>query len=301
MFIKKIKQIIFMKNKLGLDLLGLYLFFVLVLLGNSFAVLNIEITGKIVEYDAYQEQINFNYNCNDEIAFNFPKDAKDIHYINNTQIINPSNFIISDCKNSTQIIYTLDVAQKTSSTEERLERRFTNLENINYSYSLEIPHEYMLDKNNTIPQNYTITLTDRYKLITFSKSDVYLVYYTKEQIEQNSFSLIKLFEETSEIWVIILIVVFFILGFITAFFIYRKNTKEILAGHVPSYILSKEEKAILQVIEKNPGINQKLIGNELNFSKARVSAFATDLEQKGLIRRERFGRSFKVYLNKKIV
>lgn len=277
------------------------LFLFLISIGNIFANLNIEITGKITEYEAYQEEINFNYNCNDEIVFNFPKEAKNIHYLNNTIISNPNNFTISNCNNLTKIIYTLDIIEKTNSNEQRLERRFFDLENINYTYSLEIPHEYILNKNITIPQNYTTNLNDKSQIINFPKNDVYLIYYTKLEVERSNLSINKLLDEIGELWVIILIFTFFILGFLSAFFIYKKSNKELFANYVPSYILSKEEKLILDVIDKMPGINQKLIGNELNFSKARVSAYVNDLEQKGLIKRERFGRSFKVYLNKKIV
>jgi uncharacterized membrane protein len=195
----------------------------------------------------------------------------------------------------------LDIVEKTSSNQQSLERRFSNLENINYTYSLEIEHEYLLYKNNSIPKNYSISINEKTTRLNFEKSDVYLIYYSKQEVEEDNVSLGKLLEEVKEFWVIILMIIVFILGFLSAYLIYKKNTKNILLAHVPSYVLTKEEKLILNVIEKNPGINQKLIGNELNFSKARVSAFANDLEQKGLIRRERFGRSFKVYLNKKIV
>ena len=164
-----------------------------------------------------------------------------------------------------------------------------------------MPLYFKLNENETIPKNHTIQYFQDYKLIHFSKNDVYLIYYTSQNLELNNFSIQKLKEEITEPIVIILVILFFALGFFVAYFIYRKNTNEILSSHVPSYILSKEEKLILNVIEKNPGINQKLIGKELDFSKARVSAFVNDLEQKGLIKRERFGRTFKVYMDKKII
>ena len=270
-------------------------------MGSIFATLNIEIIGEITEYNPYEEKIRFNYSCNDEIIFSFPKNAKNIHYLNKTQINDISNFTISDCNNVTEISYILDIVEKTNSDEQRLERRFSNLDNISYTYSLEIEHEYLINNTTSIPKNQSISINEKATRIDFQKSDVYLIYYSKPEKEENNVSTTKFFEEITEFWVIILMIIFFVLGFLTAYLIYKKNTSNIMSGHVPSYVLTKEEKLILTVIEKNPGINQKLIGDELNFSKARVSAFVNELEQKGIIRRERFGRSFKVYLNKKII
>ncbi len=64
-------------------------------------------------------------------------------------------------------------------------------------------------------------------------------------------------------------------------------------------LLREDEKKVMKVILANPrGVNQKVIVEETGYSKAKVSKVLKSLEERGLIRIERRGRTNKVYLKK---
>lgn len=61
--------------------------------------------------------------------------------------------------------------------------------------------------------------------------------------------------------------------------------------------LRDDEIYVLKIIMKHNGIEQKKIEEMTNFSKAKVSKILSELERRGLIRKERVGNRNKLYIN----
>jgi len=73
----------------------------------------------------------------------------------------------------------------------------------------------------------------------------------------------------------------------------RKNVE----SKITEQLLTNDEKEMIEVIKKNKGaITQKEITNLLDFPKARVSRVITKLEQKGLIKKVKYGMTNKILL-----
>ena len=64
--------------------------------------------------------------------------------------------------------------------------------------------------------------------------------------------------------------------------------------------LSDDEKRILDEIKKSGEITQDSLRFRLDWSKAKVSTILTNLDKRGLIQRERTGKTYKVYLQKTV-
>ena len=62
--------------------------------------------------------------------------------------------------------------------------------------------------------------------------------------------------------------------------------------------LSDDEKRILDEIKKSGEITQDSLRFRLDWSKAKVSTILTNFDKRGLIQRERIGKTYKVYLQK---
>ncbi len=62
--------------------------------------------------------------------------------------------------------------------------------------------------------------------------------------------------------------------------------------------LSEDEKAILDEVKKAGEITQDSLRFRLDWSKAKVSTILTNLDKRGVIQRERIGKTYKVYLQK---
>jgi hypothetical protein len=66
-------------------------------------------------------------------------------------------------------------------------------------------------------------------------------------------------------------------------------------------VLRPDEKIIMEKILANKsGVNQKIIVGESGYSKAKVSKVLKSLEERGVVKLERFGRSNKIFLQSKI-
>ena len=83
-----------------------------------------------------------------------------------------------------------------------------------------------------------------------------------------------------------------LLGLILVFIYFRKQPKIVDVG------LTKDEKAILNVVANHGKVSQKKIVRETGLSKAQVSRIAKSLEERGLIERRRKGRSYEIVLKK---
>lgn len=90
---------------------------------------------------------------------------------------------------------------------------------------------------------------------------------------------------------IIIIIIFAIILY--KYFLSAKFSKVILP------VLKKDEKIIFESILKHGnGVNQKIVVKESNYSKAKVSKLLKSLQERGLIKLERLGRSNKIYIVK---
>lgn len=65
-------------------------------------------------------------------------------------------------------------------------------------------------------------------------------------------------------------------------------------------ILKEDEQAIMKLIIEKDGIDQREIQDITGFSKTKVSKILAELEKRGAIRKEQYGRKNKVYLTKKV-
>ncbi len=86
-----------------------------------------------------------------------------------------------------------------------------------------------------------------------------------------------------------------------------QDTSEVRIIHKPSQnleklaivekLLEEDEKRVIKIITENEGITQDSIHFKTGFSPSKVSLIIKKLEEKDLIYRERFGRTYRVYLS----
>ncbi|AIY91096.1 helix-turn-helix transcriptional regulator [Geoglobus acetivorans] len=74
-----------------------------------------------------------------------------------------------------------------------------------------------------------------------------------------------------------------------------KNCVETLA--VAEKLLEEDEKKVLKIIAENEGITQDSLHFRTGFSTSKVSMIVKKLEEKDLIYRERFGKTYRLYLS----
>ncbi|MFT4891548.1 MAG: putative membrane protein [Halobacteriales archaeon] len=60
-------------------------------------------------------------------------------------------------------------------------------------------------------------------------------------------------------------------------------------------VLPEDERRILEPVLESPGITQIALRDRSEFSKSKVSQTVTDLEKRGLLYREKQGRTFRIY------
>ncbi|KTG30461.1 helix-turn-helix transcriptional regulator [Haloferax profundi] len=60
-------------------------------------------------------------------------------------------------------------------------------------------------------------------------------------------------------------------------------------------VLPEDERRVLEPILTSPGITQIELRDRSNFSKSKVSQTVSELEQRGLLYRERQGRTYRIY------
>ena len=87
------------------------------------------------------------------------------------------------------------------------------------------------------------------------------------------------------------------LGFLTSLYLFRTKTGD-REYNILRKALSQDEKKILDEIKKAKEITQDSLKFRLDWSKAKVSTILTNLDKRGLIQRERIGKTYKVYLQK---
>ena len=66
-------------------------------------------------------------------------------------------------------------------------------------------------------------------------------------------------------------------------------------------VLKKDEKSVLEgLIKHGSGVNQKIIVKESGYSKAKVSKVLKSLNERGLVKLERTGRSNRIFWGKEV-
>ncbi len=114
-----------------------------------------------------------------------------------------------------------------------------------------------------------------------------------------------------KLWAYIIMPLLLIFSGVTAGKMLFTNNHTIRIPVLPSSIFSPDERAMLNMLkqydkemkalnklaEEKP-INQKEIARKLNWSRSKVSAVASNLERKEVIKREKFGRSYRVSIAK---
>ncbi len=91
-----------------------------------------------------------------------------------------------------------------------------------------------------------------------------------------------------------------VLGFLAALYLFRAESEN-KEYDILRKALSEDEKKILDEVKIAGEITQDSLRFRLDWSKAKVSTILTNLDKRGLIQRERTGKTYKVYLQKKVI
>ncbi len=96
---------------------------------------------------------------------------------------------------------------------------------------------------------------------------------------------------------IIPLIIALTIGIIISFYLFKTETKD-KEYNIIKKVLSEDEKKILDEVKKAGEITQDSLRFRLNWSKAKISTLLTNLDKKGVIQRERTGKTYNVYLQK---
>ena len=95
-------------------------------------------------------------------------------------------------------------------------------------------------------------------------------------------------------------VIVFVFGFGIALLIYFILLRPRLCKiEVIKEVLSSEENQIVQALQDSRGMKQDELRKQLDYSKARLSKIVSNLERKGIINKERYGKTNILTLNKR--
>ena len=61
-------------------------------------------------------------------------------------------------------------------------------------------------------------------------------------------------------------------------------------------VLDRDESLIINIIKEHEGVTQDSLRFKTGFSKAKISLILKELEEKGIVYRERFGKTYKLYI-----
>ena len=93
------------------------------------------------------------------------------------------------------------------------------------------------------------------------------------------------------------LIIALIIGVIVSFYLFSVEEKD-KEFDIIKKLLSEDEKKVLSEIKKAGEITQDSLRFRLNWSKAKISTILTNLDKKGIVQRERTGKTYKVYLQK---
>lgn len=107
-------------------------------------------------------------------------------------------------------------------------------------------------------------------------------------------------DATSNLMSLVSLIIALVIGTIISFYLFveRDKTSENRDYQLIRKALSEDEKRILDEIKKTDEITQDSLRFRLNWSKAKISTILTNLDRKGLVQRERTGKTYNVYLQK---
>jgi uncharacterized membrane protein len=88
-----------------------------------------------------------------------------------------------------------------------------------------------------------------------------------------------------------------LVGSLTSLYLFRTQMKE-KEYEILRKALSEDEKKIFNEVRKAREITQDSLRFRLNWSKAKVPTILSNLDRRGIIQRERLGKTYKVYLQK---
>lgn len=181
----------------------------------------------------------------------------------------------------------------------------------NFHYSVKLPPGKIINLNDTtniIPNGPHITTDGQGIIVNWDEQNpglpkiYHITYKGHEDLEVSELS-----DELKEWNVIVLMILTLIIGFTSGWLIKMYSTKnkklikEIDAMQLPASLFNPDEKKIINTIKENKGqIKQKDLGKQLNWSKSKVSSIITNLEYKKVIRREKHGRNYDIFLEKDI-
>lgn len=95
------------------------------------------------------------------------------------------------------------------------------------------------------------------------------------------------------------VIIALIIGVIISFYLFKNNEKDDFDNfNVIRKALSDDERKILDEIKKAGEITQDSLRFRLEWSKAKISTILTNLDKRGLIQRQRTGKTYKVSLEK---
>ena len=95
---------------------------------------------------------------------------------------------------------------------------------------------------------------------------------------------------------LISLIIALIIGIIISFYIFKDKSKERDEFSIIRKALSDDEKRILDEIKKAGKITQDSLRFRLDWSKAKVSTILTNLDKKGIIQRQRTGKTYNIHL-----
>ena len=87
-----------------------------------------------------------------------------------------------------------------------------------------------------------------------------------------------------------------VIGVIISFYIFKDKSKEKDEFSIIRKALSDDEKKVLDEIKKAGKITQDSLRFRLNWSKAKISTILTNLDKKGIVQRERTGKTYNIHL-----
>ena len=90
-------------------------------------------------------------------------------------------------------------------------------------------------------------------------------------------------------------IVALIIGVIVSFYLFSVKERD-REYDIIKKVLSEDEKKVLSEIKKAGEITQDSLRFRLNWSKAKISTILTNLDKKGIVQRQRTGKTYNIYL-----
>ena len=95
---------------------------------------------------------------------------------------------------------------------------------------------------------------------------------------------------------IISFIIALVIGLVISFYMFKDKGKERDEISIIRKVLSEDEKKILDEIKKAGKITQDSLRFRLGWSKAKVSTILTNLDKKGIVQRQRTGKTYNIHL-----